>query len=375
MIGVFLCHCGTNIAGIVDIASLKEHFSGQGHHVQDHLFLCSQAGQEMIKSAVREKALDRVVVASCSPKHHGDIFRECIGEVLNPYMWEMANIREQCAWTTTDRERATGKARALVAGAIRRVEHHDPIGRVQVPLDKRIAVIGAGIAGMHAALELADKGFEVHLIEKEPNIGGNMVRLDRTFPTDDCAMCTISPILNEVVMNKRIATRTMSEVVEFDGRPGEYRITVRTRPRFIDYEKCTGCGECARSEVALGAPSVKGTAMVDRIRIDPESCKVCGACVKECESEALTQEEKKSVPKYDTYKCIGCWKCVEACKFDSISIINVCPVVVPSEFDLGLGFRKAIYMPNSQSVPLKYLRDRQNCLRLNGRMDCIGCMG
>lgn len=142
MIGVFLCHRGTNIAGVVDIAALRGHFSKLGYHVEDHLFLCSQFGHEMIKSAVREKGLDRVVIASCSPKHHGEVFKECVGEVINSYMWGMANIREQCAWTTSDRGKATQKAKALISGAIRRVEHHRPIESIEFP--EKLSCCGAG---------------------------------------------------------------------------------------------------------------------------------------------------------------------------------------------------------------------------------------
>ena len=372
MLGVFLCHCGTNIASNVDIQKLREHFSAQGHFVADHLFLCSQAGQDMIKEAVRENSLDRVVIASCSPKHHGGVFKECVGAVLNPYMWDMANIREQCAWVVDSKEEGTKKASALIAGSVRRVSAHEPIATVEVPVVRRAAIIGGGIAGMHAALELAAKGLEIYLIEKQPNLGGNMVRLDRTFPTDDCAMCTISPILNQVMMDPQIKVMTMSQVTEVSGRPGAYHLKVAQQPRFVDYDRCTGCGACATSEIKMqGLRPIEG--LVDRISIQAESCKVCGACAKKCVHGALTQAGKGVQPKYDTAKCVGCWECLEACKFDALKRINVCPVVVSSEFDLGLGPRKAIYVPGTQAVPLRYLRDPDRCLRLRGEMDCLGC--
>ncbi|MEI8190860.1 MAG: F0F1 ATP synthase subunit A [candidate division NC10 bacterium] len=372
MLGVFLCHCGTNIASNVDIQKLREHFSAQGHFVADHLFLCSQAGQDMIKEAVRENSLDRVVIASCSPKHHGGVFKECVGAVLNPYMWDMANIREQCAWVVNSKEEGTKKASALIAGAVRRVSAHEPIATVEVPVVRRAAIIGGGIAGMHAALELAAKGLEIYLIEKQPNLGGNMVRLDRTFPTDDCAMCTISPILNQVMMDPLIKVMTLSQVTEVSGRPGAYHLKVAQRPRFVDYDRCTGCGACATSEIKMqGLRPIEG--LVDRISIQAESCKACGACAKKCVHGALTQAGKGVQPKYDTAKCVGCWECLEACKFDALKRINVCPVVVSSEFDLGLGPRKAIYVPGTQAVPLRYLRDPDRCLRLRGEMDCLGC--
>ena len=370
---MFICRCGTNIAGTVDIAALKEHFSRRGHPTMDHLFLCSKAGQEAIGAAIRENGLERVVIASCSPKHHGNIFKECVGKELNPYMWDMANIREQCAWTTEDRELATRKAKAIISGSIARVSHHDPIETASVPVVRKVAVVGGGIAGMHASIELADKGLEVFLLEKEPILGGNMARLDRTFPTDDCAMCTISPILNRVANEPRIHVLTMTEVKEVEGRPGDFVLTVARKPRFVDQEKCTGCGACAQSEVSLSSSLLVKEGLVDRIRIDMEKCKACGACVKKCARGALVQSEKGAKPSYEVTKCTGCWECLDSCKFEALKLLNVCPVVSPSEFDLGLGYRKAIYIPSSQGVPLKYLRDPMRCLKLSGKMDCLGC--
>ena len=372
-IGVFICRCGTNIAGTVDVSALKEHFSRRGHFASDHLYLCSKSGQEAIKAAIREHGLERVVIASCSPKHHGNIFKECVGKELNPYMWDMANIREQCAWTTEGRAEATRKAQAIIAGSVARVSHHSPIGSTDVPVLQRVAVIGGGVAGLHASLELAAKGFQVHLIEKEPGLGGNAVRLDRTFPTDDCAMCTISPILHQVMAEPLISVITMSEVKEVRGRPGEYHLKLVQRPRFVDPEKCTACGACAKSQVPLDRSLNVKEGLVDRLRVDADKCNACGACADECHYGALVQSEKGARPTYHTSRCVGCWECLEACKFDALEIINVCPVVAPSEFDMGLGFRKAIYIPGPQSVPTKYLRDEARCLALTGKMRCQGC--
>lgn len=373
MIGILICHCGTNIAGTVDIPALRSHFEGKGHFVLDHLFLCSKAGQEAIDQAIREKGLDRVVIASCSPRHHGSIFKHCVGRALNPFMWDMANIREQCAWTTDDREEATRKAKAIISGSIARVMHHSPVGTMSVPVVRRVAVVGGGIAGMHAALELADKGLDVVLLEKEPVLGGNMARLDRTFPTDDCAMCTISPILNRVASEPRIRVLTMTEVRSLEGRPGDFMITVLKRPRHVDQERCTGCGECAIGDVNLGSTLLIKEGLVDRIRLDLARCTGCGECAKACAHGALSHEVEEEMPSYDTTRCVGCWACLDACDHDALRLINVCPVVAPSEYDLGLGPRKAIYIPTTQGVPLKYLRDPERCLRLNGKMDCLGC--
>ncbi|MBU7032333.1 MAG: FAD-dependent oxidoreductase, partial [Theionarchaea archaeon] len=379
MIGVFLCDCGTNIAGNMDMEYLKQELSKEDDLiVHESLFLCSQLGQDLIKETIEKENVDRVVICSCSPKHHGDIFSECIGEKMNPYLWEMANIREQCSWATEDSDEATRKALALIKGAIGASRTLQEIGKARVPVVKDVMVIGGGIAGMHASLELADKGFHVFLIEQQPNIGGNMVKLDRTFPTDDCSMCTISPILNEVAMHKNIDLLTMADVEGVSGHPGEYRVTVRKRPRYVDYDTCTGCGDCAKTDLVPEKPLIDDGLWLDRISIDEESCNGCGACVKLCakhnDPPALTQKEKGAIPDYDTKKCVGCWVCVDKCPKNAIKITNVCPIAVPSEFNLGLGFRKAIHVPDSQAVPLKYVRDQKTCLKLNGTMDCQGCM-
>lgn len=373
-----MCDCGTNIAGNMDMEYLKKELAKEDNLiVHESIFLCSQLGQDLIKETIEKEKLDRVVICSCSPKHHGDIFKECIGEKMNPYLWEMANIREQCSWATDNKEEATQKALALIKGAIEASRTLQEIGQAKVPVIKDVMVIGGGIAGMHAALEVADKGFHVHLVEQNPNIGGNMCKLDRTFPTDDCSMCTISPILNETAMHKNIDILTMTDVEDVSGHPGEYIVTVRSRPRYVDFTTCTGCGDCAKTDLVMEKPKLDGPLWLDRIKIHEDLCNGCGACAKLCAKQndppALTQKEKDAIPEYDTHKCVGCWVCVEKCPKKAIEITNVCPIVVPSEFNLGLGFRKAIYVPDSQAVPLKYLRDPETCLQLNGTMDCQGC--
>jgi heterodisulfide reductase subunit A len=189
-IGVYVCHCGANIANTVDVAQVAEFARGLPSVVvaRDYKFVCSDPGQDMIKNDIRELGLNRVVVASCSPRLHEPTFRRALASVgLNPYFFEMANIREQCSWVTEDKEAATAKAKAMVSAAVRRVFFHQPLETKEVPVNPCTLVVGGGIAGIQAALEIADSGNKVYLVEREPSIGGNMARLDKTFPTLDCS--------------------------------------------------------------------------------------------------------------------------------------------------------------------------------------------
>lgn len=189
-IGVYVCHCGANIAGVVDVQQVTEFARGLDGVVvaKDYRFVCSDPGQDLIKGDIREQNLNGVVVASCSPRLHEITFRRAVSSAgLNPYLMEMANIREQCAWVTEDHERATQKAKALVNAAVRRVAHLQPLETKEVPINPNTLVVGGGIAGIQAALEIADSGRLVYLVEREPSIGGHMAQLDKTFPTLDCA--------------------------------------------------------------------------------------------------------------------------------------------------------------------------------------------
>ncbi|OGO21132.1 MAG: hypothetical protein A2144_01955 [Chloroflexi bacterium RBG_16_50_9] len=189
-IGVYVCHCGANIAGAVDVARVTEYARSLPSVVvaRDYKFVCSDPGQDLIRNDIKEQGLNRVVVASCSPRLHEPTFRRTLASAdLNPYLFEMANIREQCAWVHQDKEKATEKARALVSAAVRRVFYHQPLEKKVVSVNPCTLVVGAGIAGIQAALEIADSGHKVYLVEREPSIGGNMARLDKTFPTLDCS--------------------------------------------------------------------------------------------------------------------------------------------------------------------------------------------
>jgi heterodisulfide reductase subunit A len=189
-IGVYICHCGTNIAGTVDVAQVVEFAKGLPFVAvaRDYKFMCSDPGQDLIKNDIKELGVNRVVVASCSPRLHEPTFRRTLTAAdLNPYLFEMANIREQCSWVTEDKAAATEKAKAMVSAAVRRVFYHEPLERKEVRVNPNTLVVGAGIAGIQAALEIADSGHKVYLVDREPSIGGNMARLDKTFPTLDCS--------------------------------------------------------------------------------------------------------------------------------------------------------------------------------------------
>ena len=189
-IGVYICHCGANIAGVVDIAQVVEFAKSLPFVTvaRDYKFMCSDPGQELIKNDIKEMGLNRIVVASCSPRLHEATFRRAVADAgLNPYLFEMANIREQCAWVTEDKAAATEKAKAMVSAAVRRVFYHEPLETKEVSVNPATLIVGAGIAGIQAALEIADSGHKVYLVEREPSIGGNMARLDKTFPTLDCS--------------------------------------------------------------------------------------------------------------------------------------------------------------------------------------------
>jgi len=246
-IGVYVCHCGSNIAGVVDVSEVARWAAQLPGVVvsRDYKFMCSSPGQAMIIKDIQEQGLTRVVVASCSPHLHEGTFRgACERAGLNPYLFEMANIREQDAWVTSDKTEATKKAKALVAAAVGRVAHQQPLEALLVPIDPNVLVVGGGIAGIQAALEIADSGNHVYLVEREPSIGGHMAQFDKTFPTLDCAACILTPKMVSAGNHKNITLLTWSEVEKVDGYVGNFTVTLRKRARFVDESLCTGCGVC-----------------------------------------------------------------------------------------------------------------------------------
>jgi heterodisulfide reductase subunit A len=246
-VGVYICHCGTNIAGKVDVEEVARWAGEQDSVViaRDYKFMCSSLGQDLIEEDIREQGLTRVVVAACSPHMHEKTFRSaCQRAGLNQFLFEMANIREHDSWITDDRPAATHKAKALVKGAIERVAYHQPLELLPVDINPNTLVVGGGIAGISAALELANAGYHVYLVEREPSIGGHMAQLDKTLPTLDCSACILTPKMVEVGQHPNITLMTHSEVEAVDGYLGSFHITVRKRARSVNESVCTGCGIC-----------------------------------------------------------------------------------------------------------------------------------
>ena len=248
-IGVYICHCGSNIAGTVNCEEVAEFAQDLDSVVvaRDYKYMCSEPGQNLIKEDIREQGLNRVVVASCSPRMHEPTFRRaCQDAGLNQYLFEMANIREHCSWVHEDGGMATEKAKALVSAAVRRVYYHEPLETKEVLVNPNVLVVGGGIAGIQAALEVADSGHQVYLVEKEPSIGGHVAQFDKTFPTLDCAACILTPKMTTAGQHPYIQLMSYSEVVDVSGYVGNFKVKIQRKARYVDEVKCTGCGDCTK---------------------------------------------------------------------------------------------------------------------------------
>jgi heterodisulfide reductase subunit A len=246
-IGVFVCWCGSNIASMVDVQKVAEQAKDLPGVVysESYKYMCSDPGQKLIAEAIKEHDLDRVVVAACSPSLHEPTFRGCLElEGINPYMLEIANIREQCSWVHTDREEATKKALELIDMARAKVAKNVPLHPSSIPITRRALVIGGGISGIQAAIDIGMAGYEVVIVEREPSIGGRMAQFDKTFPTLDCAACILTPKMVTVSRDPNIKIYTHAEVEEVSGYVGNYVAKIRLRARSVDADKCTGCGTC-----------------------------------------------------------------------------------------------------------------------------------
>ncbi|UCC65880.1 MAG: CoB--CoM heterodisulfide reductase iron-sulfur subunit A family protein [Deltaproteobacteria bacterium] len=316
-IGVFVCHCGTNIDGTVDSHQVAEEAKKFPHvvYATDYLYTCSEPGQQEIQQAVGEHDLDGVVVAACSPRMHENTFRRTIERAgLNRYMFEMANIREHCSWIGEDREANTHKAIELVRMAVAKVANHVHLHPSYFEVNKRVLVIGAGVAGMQAALDCADGGLDVVLVEKKSSIGGRMAQLDKTFPTVDCSICILGPKMVDVGQHEKIKLCTYSEIEDISGYVGNYTVNIRRKATYVDWGKCTGCGLCMEKCPSKKAYDYHNEGIADttainisfpqaipkKATIDPEYCRQftkgkCGVCAKVCPLGAIDYEMEDEI--------------------------------------------------------------------------------
>ncbi len=313
-IGVFVCHCGLNIAETVDIKKVVEVISKHPSvaHVVDYTYMCSDPGQDMIKKAIVEKKLDGVIVAACSPTLHEITFRNAVASAgLNPYQFENANIREQCSWVHKDKKTATEKAIEIIKSMIEKLKLNQSLTAINIPITKKALVIGGGISGMQAALDIANSGYEVVLVEKTSSIGGRMSQLSETFPTLDCASCILTPKTVEVGHHPNIKLLTYSEVEGVEGYIGNFKVKIRRKSAFVDWDKCTGCGLCSekcptkvpseferymgpRKAIYIPFPQ----AVPKKPIIDSENCIYfktgkCRLCEKQCPTGAIDYDQKE----------------------------------------------------------------------------------
>jgi len=326
-IGIYICHCGGNISDTVDVEKVREAVAKmEGVKVaKTYEYVCSDPGQEMIVNGIKEHGLNRIIVASCSPRMHLDTFRRTVESAgLNPYYLEMANIREQCSWAHDDVEAATSKAIDLIRGAVARTHYLEPLETKNIPVNRDVLVIGGGVAGIMGSLELADKGHKVYLVERSPSIGGHMAQLSKTFPTLDCSQCILTPRMVDTGQHPNITIISMAEVMAVEGSPGNYRVLIKKRPRFVDASKCTACGECSKvcpvkvlSEYYVSLFPRKAIytpfkqAVPNTYVIDKDHCLffnkgICRVCEKICPGKAIDFDQKEENIELDVGAIVTC---------------------------------------------------------------------
>jgi len=356
-IGVFVCWCGSNIAGTVDVKKVAETLAKEPGVVfsTDYQYMCSQAGQDLIQNAIQEHRLTGVVICSCSPRMHENTFRKtCEKAGLNPYMLEIANIREQCSWIHKDMEVGTEKAVILGRAAIAKVQLNAPLTAGTSPVTKRALVIGGGIAGIQTALDIADAGFEVDIVEKQPTIGGKMTQLDKTFPTLDCAACILTPKMVDAAQNENINIYSYSEVESVKGFVGNFRVTIRKKARYVKADLCTGCGLCTEkcpqkkvpNEFNLGLDTRRAIyipfaqAVPKVATIDPNYCTMlksgkCGVCSKVCAIGAIDYKQTDELVEreYGAIVVATGFNPIKVDKFDEFAYSQSPDVVTSLEFE------------------------------------------
>jgi len=356
-IGVFVCWCGSNIAATVDVQAVSDalaHEPGVAFST-NYQYMCSQAGQDMIAEKIHALGLTGVVICSCSPRMHEATFRKtCEKAGLNPYMVEIANIREQCSWIHKDRAAATEKAIILGRAAIAKVQLNVPLTAGTSPVTKRALVIGGGIAGIQTALDIADAGFPVDIVEKKPTIGGKMAQIDKTFPTLDCAACILTPKMVDAAQHENIRIISYAEVEEVKGFVGSFQVKIRKKARFVDESKCTGCGLCTEkcpqknvpNEFNLGLDSRRAIyipfaqAVPKVATIDPNYCTMlktgkCGVCSKVCTAGAIDYKQQDEIIEehYGAIVAATGFEPISMEKFDEFAYSQSPDVVTSLEFE------------------------------------------
>ena len=356
-IGVFVCWCGSNIAGTVDVQKVSDALKNEPGVVfsTNYQYMCSQAGQDIIKEAIAEHKLTGLVVCSCSPRMHEATFRKTAAAAgLNPYMVEIANIREQCSWVHKDMETGTEKAIILGKAAIAKVNLNAPLTPGESPVTKRALVIGGGIAGIQTALDIADAGFEVDIVEKKPTIGGKMAQLDKTFPTLDCAACILTPKMVDVAQNEKIRIFSYSEVTEVNGFVGNFEVKIKRKARYVKEDVCTGCGLCTEKCPMKKVPNEFNLGMDNRraiyipfaqavpkvATIDPDHCNMlkngkCGVCAKVCTAGAIDYKQKDEIieEKYGAIVAATGFNPIPMDKFDEYAYSQSKDVVTSLEYE------------------------------------------
>ncbi len=356
-VGVFVCWCGSNIAGTVDVVAVSEALKNEPGVVfsTNYQYMCSQAGQDMIKDAIAEHNLTGIVVCSCSPRMHEATFRKTAAAAgLNPYMVEIANIREQCSWVHKDMIVGTEKAIILGKAAVAKVNLNTPLTPGESPVTKRALVIGGGIAGIQTALDIADAGFEVDIVEKKPTIGGKMAQLDKTFPTLDCSACILTPKMVDVAQHEKIRIFSYSEVTAVKGFVGNFDVTIKKNARYVNETVCTGCGACVEKCPMKKVPNEFNLGMDNRsaiyipfaqavpkvATIDPNACNMlkngkCGVCAKVCAAGAIdyTQKDEFIEEKYGAIVVATGFNPISLDKFDEYAYNRSKDVITSLEFE------------------------------------------
>ena len=356
-IGVFVCWCGSNIAGTVDVQAVSDALKNEPGVVfsTNYQYMCSQAGQDIIKQAIAEHKLTGIVVCSCSPRMHEATFRKTAAAAgLNPYMVEIANIREQCSWVHKDMPIGTEKAIILGKAAVAKVNLNTPLTPGETPVTKRALVIGGGIAGIQTALDIADAGFPVDIVEKKPTIGGKMAQLDKTFPTLDCAACILTPKMVDVAQNDKIRIFSYSEVTDVKGFVGNFDVTIKKHARYVKEDVCTGCGLCTEKCPQKKVPNEFNLGMDNRraiyipfaqavpkvATIDPNYCTMlktgkCGVCSKVCTAGAIDYKQKDEFieEKYGAIVVATGYNPISMDKFDEFAYSQSKDVITSLEFE------------------------------------------